>query len=133
MNVWHWDDIPPSLPPSAATGCGEAFVTSCAAAERVGFGVLQCDDCVGKHQMALKAAGCTAAEVQKFCAVSSVRGRRTLPGKPATEYNYGVEAMPSVVTRLDEIRAELAGPVRCCCCCVSRMVLLLLGSVTSTN
>ena len=41
---------------------------------------------------------------------------RTLPGKPATEYSYGTEALPAVVARLDEIRAQLAGPVNCCCC-----------------
>jgi hypothetical protein len=129
MNVWHWDDIPPSLvPPPAATGCGKALAASCLAAATAMRGGgqqhrrWQCDACVGKHQPTLTAAGCTAAQTQQFCVTytesdSPLTPARAhaLPGQPATEYNYGAEALPSVAARLEEIRAELAGPVSCRC------------------
>ena len=52
--------------------CARALAASCARAggqsAKVQGRVMQCDVCAGKHQHDLKAAGCTSAEVQAWCA-----------------------------------------------------------------
>jgi hypothetical protein len=54
-------------PGSVGEKCSQALRDSCPTAARNSAGVLQCDSCAGKHQDALKAAGCTAPEVQEWC------------------------------------------------------------------
>ena len=52
--------------------CSQALRESCPTAVRTdSAGILHCDSCAGKHQDALKAAGCTAPEIQEWCTVGT--------------------------------------------------------------
>ena len=64
--------IKSGAPDKITNRCSETLFASCPAGggkQLGGAGVVQCDACAGKHQVALKAAGCTASEVQMWCAV----------------------------------------------------------------
>ena len=60
----------PYLP--ATTKCSDALSASCprSRGHRSAAGVIKCDACAGKSQPALKAASCTASEIQEWCAAA---------------------------------------------------------------
>ena len=61
--------IYPFVASSVFPSCKDALRTNCPQRDNSSAGVLRCDACAGRHQLQLRQAGCTAEDVQQWCAV----------------------------------------------------------------